>query len=182
MDQEGWSAGDLLRKVRNGEREYWPELVDRFSPMVLAVAARYRLSDADIDDVHQAVWLRLAENMDRIIDPDRLPGWLMTTTKREALRVADGRVNEVIDDDHRDDGKSVEDLVDELAVRELVGLGMAHISERCRALLRLVILEKRSYDEVGSLLAMPIGSIGPTRQRCLASLRQAILRLQPDLR
>ncbi len=181
MDSDELSAGDLLRAVRDGRRELWPELVDRFSAMVLAVAGRYRLSDADVDDVYQAAWLRLAENLDRIRDPDRVAGWLLTTTRNEALRVSRRRVSLVLDDEPPSDEKSVEQLVDEMELTETVAAAMAGISEKCRTLLRLLLVDGRSYAEVCQLLSMPVGSIGPIRQRCLGYLRRSMLELSPTL-
>ena len=79
--------GELLTLASAGDQAAWNELVDRFSQMVWSIARSFRLDDATAKDVSQTVWLRLVENMHRIDDPERLPGWLATTCRREALRV-----------------------------------------------------------------------------------------------
>ena len=80
-------VGDLLRRVIEGDQRAWDELVGRFGGLVWSIARGYRLG-ALTDDVVQTVWLRLAENCDRIRDPERLAAWLATTTRNEALRVS----------------------------------------------------------------------------------------------
>ncbi|MCP4963948.1 MAG: sigma-70 family RNA polymerase sigma factor [bacterium] len=177
MEQGELSAGDLLLAIRAGDDRHWPELVDRFSSMVVAIAARYRLSEDEIDDVYQAVWLRVAENLDRIREPSAFPGWIKTTAKNEALRVARQRSTDYLTEEPKAQDKSVERLVEESELMEIVATAMAGISERCRNLLRLLLVEKRSYVEVCELLSMPVGSIGPIRQRCLGYLRREILAL-----
>jgi hypothetical protein len=84
---EDVSHGELLLRAAAGEREAWNALVERFGEMVWSVARSFRLDDAAASDVAQTVWLRLIENIDKIQDPERLPGWLVTTCRREALRV-----------------------------------------------------------------------------------------------
>ena len=82
---------DLVRVVaeaRAGSGEAWETLVERFGGMVAAIARRCRLREADVAEVCQTTWLRLVENLDRIEQPERLGGWLATTSRRESLRIA----------------------------------------------------------------------------------------------
>src|SRR5689334_15003185 len=79
---------DLVAGARRGERWAWDALVERYRPLVRAVASGYRLDRGDVEDVDQTVWLRLVENLDRIREPRALPRWLMTTAGNEALRLA----------------------------------------------------------------------------------------------
>ena len=81
----------IVERARDGDPQAWNELVTRFARLVYAVALRCRLSHADAADVSQTVWLRLAENLGRIHDPERVGAWLVTTTKRECLALIRAR-------------------------------------------------------------------------------------------
>ena len=102
-------VGDLLRRVIEGDQRAWDELVGRFGGLVWSIARGYRLG-ALTDDVVQTVWLRLAENCDRIREPERLAAWLATTTRNEALRVSNkqARTRSVSDLPERADAERVE--------------------------------------------------------------------------
>ena len=78
---------DLVTRARNGEKQAWDALVERYAPLIWSICRRYRLGDADAEDVGQAVWLRLVGHLDNLHDPAALPGWLATTTRRECWRV-----------------------------------------------------------------------------------------------
>ncbi|MGI9598787.1 MAG: RNA polymerase sigma factor [Acidimicrobiales bacterium] len=171
-------AGDLVLAARAGSTEAWTELIDRFSPMVRAVARRHRLGPADIDDVYQVTWLRLAENLDRLREPDRVAGWLATTAKREALRIATRPRNETttIDLDLLEGDSDEADQ--QLAANEAavaVARGFSELGERCRDLLTHLLIDELEYAEISDRLDIPIGSIGPTRKRCLQKLRALLL-------
>src|SRR5664279_6333223 len=78
----------MVSAVRNGDQAAWNALIQRYTPLVLCITFRYRLSRSDAEDVSQTVWLRLLENLMNVRDPRALPGWISTTTNREALRVS----------------------------------------------------------------------------------------------
>lgn len=170
--------GELLTLAKSGDKAAWAQLVDRFSQMVWSIARSFRLDDATAKDVSQTVWLRLVENIDRIDDPERLPGWLATTCRREALRVQ-GLRNRVIptefEYDVPDDRPSFETmLIEDEEAREVVA-AFETISEDCRQLLRLLTTEPPlSYEEISDIVGRPIGSLGPTRSRCIERLKAAI--------
>ena len=91
---------DLVTRARNGDKQAWDALVERYAPLIWSICRRHRLADADAEDVGQAVWLHLVEHLDNLRDPAALPGWLATATRRECCRVlratgklpADGQV------------------------------------------------------------------------------------------
>ena len=78
---------DLVAAARDGDKQAWDALVERYAPLVWSICRRHRLSRADADDVAQSVWLRLVDQLDRVREPAALPGWLATTTRRECIRV-----------------------------------------------------------------------------------------------
>lgn len=173
-------AGELVTRAAAGSTDAWSQLVDRFAPVVLAIARRHGLADTDVDDVHQIVWLRLAENLRRLDDPRRVAGWLATTTRNESLRVIDQakRLEPV-----REFGPAHEDVEGQPGVgtrlardetAAAVAGAFAALDDRCRHLLRSVVIDADDYEVVARRFDMPIGSIGPTRRRCLDRLRKLL--------
>jgi len=88
----------LTRAAAGGDEGAWSDLVRRFDAVLHAVAHRYRVG-ADVDDVVQTVWLRALDHVDRIDDPEAIAGWLVTTTRREAMRVLQRSVHEIVTTD-----------------------------------------------------------------------------------
>lgn len=173
-------AADLVAAAASGSQAAWDELVDRYGALVWSVTRAHQLSAADAADVVQTVWLRLVENLGSLRSPGHVAGWLATTARREsvrALRMA-GRELPVdrIDLDHRPPEPSPEAVVIEREQHALLWTALAQLSVRCQALLRaLAEVPEASYAEVSQALSVPVGSIGPTRGRCLRQLRKALL-------
>jgi RNA polymerase sigma factor (sigma-70 family) len=147
--------------------------------MVHGICRGHRLGRDDAADVNQVVWLRLVEHLDRIRTPDAVGGWIAATTRNECLRVlrTTGRLvptgDDAVfdgDDGGRDPGIDTGLLVYERD-RALMA-AFARLGDRCQQLLRLLMADPApTYDEIASALDMPVGSIGPTRGRCLDRLR-----------
>lgn len=178
---EAVSHGELLNLAASGDRGAWEALVERFGQMVWSVARGFRLDDAMAKDVSQTVWLKLIENIDHIKDPERLPGWLATTTRREALRVAKARDRTVVTDfeyDIEDPNPSLDEMLIDDEENRLVVRAFSTLDDMCRQLLRLMTIEPAlSYEEISETTGRPIGSLGPTRARCLEKLKAAIARI-----
>ncbi len=176
---------DLLSAARAGSEDALGQIVNELSPLLWQVARSAGLSQGDAEDVLQTVWMRLVTHLDSINDAGALTGWLVTTTKREAWRVrAAGRkllpADQDVFADLPDKGPgSEEQVIFEDQRRELwAAIGM--LSRRCQELLRIMAFAPRSdYATVAAALGMRVGSIGPTRGRCLAKLR-ALLAGGPD--
>ncbi len=172
-------VGDLLHAAAAGDQQAWDGLVDRYMSLVISVIRRYRLSDNDAEDVSQTVWLRLVEYIDRIREPRALPGWIVTTTKNEALRVL--RTTSRVDPTDPTTGGQLDVEVNSLELddsllrterQQAILAGLAELEPHQRRLLELLVADPPlSYQDISRLTGMPIGSIGPTRARCLARLR-----------
>jgi RNA polymerase sigma factor (sigma-70 family) len=171
---------DLVTRARNGDRSAWDALVDRYSPLIWAICRRYQLDRTDAEDVGQAVWLRLVEQLDNLREPAALPGWLATTTQRECYRVkrAGCRLaagNQVPDAENLPDQQAVA-ADDELLVAErhaALRVAFSDLPPNCQQLLALLIADPPiSYAEISARLDIPIGSIGPNRSRGLERLRR----------
>jgi len=169
-------AGDLVRAAARREEGAWDALVDRFEGLVRGIARTHGLTEADVADVSQVVWMRLVDHLHRLREPDRVAGWLATTTRHECLRTlrqhgrttptADATLLESIDQ---------ADLGAELGARQrdaVLSQLIQTLPSHHREVLRVTMADpKPSYREAAAALGIPIGSVGPTRQRCLALLR-----------
>lgn len=170
----------LLGAAANGDQRAWDTLVDRFTGLVWSIARSYRLTEPDAADAVQMTWLRLVENLDRVADPARLPGWLATTVRRECLQIIRrAKRTEFAYDGIDNDLPSADPDVDNaLLVAErdaLLWQAFDRLSETCTRLLRVLMATRPpSYGDVAAVLEMPVGSIGPTRQRCLRRLRDIL--------
>lgn len=170
------SVVDLVERARDGDQTAWDRIVERYAPLVWSLCQRYHLARADADDVGACVWLRLVEKLDTIREPAALPGWLATTTRRECLRLLHAKNRELpVEDNQRlvDDANPAADAW-LLEQERLIALRLAYgdLSERCRQLLKLLFADPVTpYDQISAILGMPVGAIGPTRQRCLGKLR-----------
>jgi RNA polymerase sigma factor (sigma-70 family) len=175
MDRAAVEA--LVRAAAAGDQAAFDALVVRFSGLVWSVVRSHRLSEADAQDVFQTTWLRLVEHLARLREPRAIGGWLATTARHESLRLLrqTDRVQPAAEDqlDGPDPLAAELDaglLRDEREVR--LWEAFHGLDERCQALLRVLMADPPpSYEEIGQALGLPIGSIGPTRGRCLARLR-----------
>lgn len=172
----------LVSAAAAGDQAAWNALVQQFGGLVWHVARAHRLGDADAADVSQTVWLRLVESLPRLREPAALPGWIVTTARHESLRVLRLSGRELpADSTRREDSTAPVDASPEAVVelgeqRGLVRLALERLSLRCRSLLRaLAYSPETSYAEISMALDMPIGSIGPTRSRCLQHLRRELV-------
>jgi RNA polymerase sigma factor (sigma-70 family) len=170
----------LVIRARNGDRQAWDELVDRYATLVWSICRRHRLEAADAQDAAQTVWLNLVDHLDSLRDPAALGGWLATTTRRECGRIlraarrpgnaACALAAETIPDEHA--RAAEQDLLAaerHAALREAFG----QLPPGCQRLLALLTADPPvPYAEISATLGIPVGSIGPTRRRCLDKLRR----------
>jgi len=185
----GTDISDLVTGAGQGDQASWSELVERHQPIIDAVTRRYRLGREDAADVSQTVWLQLTSHLDSIREPRALPGWIKVTAEREAFRMirvgrrttslepiasfyegqantTDLRFSSVLDEVDTDLLRAEE----QAAVRE----GLETLKPNQRDLLLMLVAEPAvSYAQISSELGLPIGSIGPTRARCLRKLEAA---------
>ena len=175
------SVTDLVTRAKHGDQRAWDALVERYAPLVWSICCRYRLDRADAEDVGQTVWLRLVDQLGRLREPDALPGWLATTTRRECLQVLDvarrsgtlGPAPAAEDIPDRQAATAEQQL---LAAERRAALREAFtaLPPQCQRLLALLIQDPPvSYAEISARLGIPIGSIGPFRNRCLDKLRRS---------
>ena len=166
----------LVGRAAAGDQRAYDELVERFGRLVWHVARSCGLGREDAADVSQVVWLRFVEQLGKLHDPARVGSWLATTARREGVAVARRRAR-----DQPVDLSALEDrgglpgvapvgtsAIEAAERADAVRAAFAELPERCRALLRLLCADPPTpYKVVAGALDMAIGSIGPSRQRCL---------------
>lgn len=174
-------AAWLVLRAREGDADAWEQLVEAYVGLIWAVTRAHRLDDGTAQDVSQTTWLRLVENLHRLQEPERVGAWLATTARRECLRALRHSRRQVLvgDEGALEVLGPVDVEVDTALLREEsraeVQEALAALPDGCRALLTLLVLDPPpSYEEVSAALGMPVGSIGPTRGRCLAKLRALV--------
>jgi RNA polymerase sigma factor (sigma-70 family) len=158
----------LVRAAARGDEQAWDALIERYGPLVMAVIRRFALSRADAADVNQTVWLRLVEHLDRIREPEALPGWIMQTTRNECLRLlrADRRtwlfdpLDQVAETVVTAAAVEAGDLDERLLAAErhqALREAYEELSPRCRDLVGLLLSDPPlSYEEIGARLGVPV--------------------------
>jgi RNA polymerase sigma factor (sigma-70 family) len=170
---------DLVTRARGGDQRAWDALVERYAPLIWSICRHHRLGGADAEDVAQAVWLRLVDQLASIRDPAAIGAWLATTARRECWRVA-----RVTGPQNAEPGLDAEAVPDEQAPtveQELLAAerhaalreAFAQLAPRDQQLIAILIADPPvPYTEISARLGLPVGSIGPNRGRCLKKLRR----------
>ena len=176
----------LVRAAAEGKAGAWESLVARFTPVVRAAARSFKLTPADVDDVVQATWLAAFRSIRALERPDAIGAWLVVTARRQSLRTIQRSVREQLTDDPPDppggEAPSAEAVVIERERTDAVRAAVRRLPRRQRQLLAAMLdAPGASYGTLADRLDMPIGSIGPTRDRGLERLRQDpdVVRLLP---
>jgi RNA polymerase sigma factor (sigma-70 family) len=171
---------DLVTRARDGDQQAWDALIERHAPLIWSICRRYQLGGADAEDVAQTVWLRLIDQLDKVRDPAAIVGWLATTTRREccrALRAAwRPQATWAALDAETIPDKDAPTAEQELLVAErhaALREALAHLTTREQQLIAILTADPPvPYAEISVRLDIPVGSIGPTRGRCLDKLRR----------
>jgi RNA polymerase sigma factor (sigma-70 family) len=173
-------VADMVTRAAAGDQQAWNRLVDQFTGLLWSITSAYQLSHEDAADIIQMTWLKLLENLGGLREPAHVGAWLATTTRRECLRFLrrPDRVVLVADDTalwpDPDPALTPEGIALRTERDRLLWRAIAQLPVNCRRLLRVLVADGVSYEEVAAALDMPIGSIGPTRGRCLGRLRRTL--------
>lgn len=184
---------ELLKECRAGRQAAWSTLVRRYQRLIYTIPRRAGLSDEACADVFQATFAKLFEHLDRIEDAARVRAWLVTTARRESLRVLESarRVVDLADtgdgdgdsdtsdplDRLPDPGPLPEEMISELQQSDRLLRAVERLDARSRQFVELLFLQEEPlpYGEIAQRLGIAEGSIGPTRARCLAKLRALLV-------
>ncbi len=171
-------VASLVRCAAEGDRHAWEGLVDQYARLIWSITVDFKLTESDASDVAQTTWLRLLQHIDRIEHPDRVGSWLAATARNECLRslAARKRVVPVHDDAELTSAVAHEPDIDERLLADerdqVVRDALSRLPRRWQRLLEMLMADPPvSYADISDELGLPVGSIGPTRGRCLARLR-----------
>lgn len=180
---------ELVQRCRQGEQAAWSTLVRRYQRLVYTVPRRAGLSDDQAADVFQFTFQRFHEHLGRVEDGARVRAWLVTTAKRETLRLL-GEARRFVaptgagDDEEPDDplarvpdpGPLQDEQLSALQESDRLRQAVDRLDPRSRQLVELLFLQEETlpYSDIAARLGIPEGSIGPTRARCLAKLRKLL--------
>ena len=169
------AVGPVVRAAVDGDHVAWTELFRRFTRRITAVARAHRLSVHETDDIVQDTWLRALEHLRELRDPESVAGWLNTTARRECLRHIGINAREVLarsSIERAAEDPSAFEVLEGSERSAALRRAFDRVKERERALMTMLLADPEpSYAEVSVALGMPIGSIGPTRMRAIARLR-----------
>jgi RNA polymerase sigma factor (sigma-70 family) len=182
VDSRDVASLDIARVVRRaavGDKHAWERLVDQYNRLIWSITREFKLVESDAADVVQTTWMRLIEHIDRLQHPERVGSWLAATARNECLRCLAARKRVVLaHEDATLEGAAAEHEpeIDEALLAEertaIVREAMTHLPGRWRRLMEMLMADPPvSYAAISDELGLPIGSIGPTRARCLARLR-----------
>jgi RNA polymerase sigma factor (sigma-70 family) len=180
--KEAERVAGLVAAAAAGDEAAWVALVDTFGGLVWSVIRGYRLSAADTADASQTTWLRLAEHIATVREPERIGSWLATTAGRECLRLIRQNRRTVPSDDlilieapDPDPAAQPETVVIDLERDTDLWCAFCELPQKAQVLLRLLFADPPpSYEQISLATGMPIGSIGPTRGRYLTQLRTRV--------
>lgn len=170
------SIGSVVQLAARGDEFAWNDIVREYTPLLASVCRRYGLSKVDAEDVRGRVWMHLLTNIMRLREPAALPGWLRTTTRRECQmllgRPVQGTLRDELDVAASESPSDARLLAEEQRI--LLQQAVDGLAETDRRLLAMLFADPpKSYAEISLTLDMPVGAIGPTRQRILKRLRRA---------
>jgi RNA polymerase sigma factor (sigma-70 family) len=174
-------ARALFARLRAGDQDAWQALTGRYTNLLWSIARAMGLNHADAGEVVQVAWLRLVEALDTVRQPEYVGSWLATTVRRECIAVLRRNTREQVSAlTEWQDVADASGELDEALLREerdaALWRAFGRLRPACQALLRVLMADPRpSYVEVSSALGIPVGSIGPSRQRCLELLRRNML-------
>lgn len=179
---------ELVAACRRGDEAAWETIVLKYQNMLFSIPRRAGLGKDLASDVLQEVFITLFEKLDSLEQPQFLRAWLTTTTRHKTIhliqRETRGRPKSIdeIEDETFFQFPDKAPLPDEILIRleeeNQIETAMAQMDERCRRLISMLYLETEqiAYAEIAGILEIPLGSIGPTRARCL----QKLIKLLPE--
>ncbi|GAB4424678.1 MAG: sigma-70 family RNA polymerase sigma factor [Anaerolineae bacterium] len=172
----------LLRGCQKGNPQAWEALLNKYERLVFSIPLNYGLSHDDAADITQLTFTILLRSLDKLDEDSHLGAWLATVARRHTWRLLERRrresVNEAEDltESESFQGQAASDFMNRWELLEWLDYGLTRIGGRCRRLLQALYFDPQqpSYAEVAADLEIPVGSVGPTRARCLERLRQIL--------
>ena len=179
MPESDW---ELIQACRKGDVGAWERVLEKYERLVFSVPLHYGVSRDDAADVAQLTFTILMQSLNELREDSRLGAWLATVARRHTWRLFRRANREIMSEDEdftetaSSLGKTEADPIDRWEMTEWLDQGLSQLNERCQALLLALYFDSQepSYAEIASRLKIPVGSVGPTRARCLERLKQVL--------
>lgn len=170
---------DIWADVISGKTTAWNELIDKYQPLVYTVSSRAGLSMADAADCFQQTFVQLFQHRQKITDPSRLSAWLVTTAKRESIRLSRqtrGVRDATESPEEIDSAPLADEVLEKLESQARLEIGLKQLDSRCHLLLKALFFapDELSYEQVAKSVGISFNSLGPIRGRCLQRLRKIL--------
>jgi RNA polymerase sigma factor (sigma-70 family) len=175
------TGDEVIRGCLRGEEGAWRAFLGQFGPLITTVATRAGAKPSDVEEIFQSAVLAIYERLGTLREPDRIVPWIATIARRTTIRYLAGRSRETSGSaklsDRIDEAPLAEDEIALLQRDQLLWESLADLGPRCRTILEgLYVMEPPvSYERLAEHLEIPLGSVGPTRARCLQTLRALLV-------
>lgn len=182
LDNSQLDDAALVTACLEGDEQAWVTLLARYNRLIYTIPLRFGFSKAMADEIHQETCLIMLEKMETLRDRQQLSSWIMTVTRRACIkrwRTNKTEEIELTDTDHIEESNLDEHIM-QLEAQFLIQESFARLSESCQQLIQALFLTEPplAYEEIAEQLEISLGSVGPTRARCLDKLRREVERLQ----
>ncbi len=182
------SDEELIARCLERDAEAWEVLVKRYQRLIASVTYKFGLSGEDAPDVFQAVCMALFQQLADLKDQAKLGSWLITVSVRECWKLRERkRTSELREGTEWREGGNGHDADPPAVEEDFLALERQHIVRRavellplqCKRLIEHLFYHESpaTYAEISRSFGIPIASIGPTRGRCLAKLRNNLKNL-----
>lgn len=172
----------LVQGCLAGNEAAWAQLFQRYNRLIYKVPSSFGFSALEVEELYQEIAIEIIRSLPALQDQERLHPWLVTIARRVCIRRLRSTPNytmvdvQLLENEIERDVDTLDELLIRLEEYSLIHKALADLDPRCRALLTELFLKEQSqsHAEVAATLKMPVGSVGPTRSRCLEKLRERV--------
>lgn len=176
------TTSELVKQCLAGQQTAWESLLSRYERLIYHTVMQTGMNTDEAADVFQAICIIWLQELGRLRDPEHLGAWLVTTTRRECWarlkrnRAIEGEDLETLLKGVATPEESPEALTTQNEDANAVRQALLQLPEPCRTLLQLFFYNPNqlSYLAIARQLKMPVNSLGSTRNRCLAKLKEIL--------
>lgn len=176
--------GQLIEWCLEGHELAWTTLIERYSRLIYTIPFRFGFSKMVADEIFQETCLILLEKMDTLQEKDRVRSWLVTVCRRVCIQRLKQKDDLQSIDELEVDGRfqPVDSELIQIEQQHIVQAALSQLQPRCQQLIKALFFDTPapSYEELAEVLNISVGSIGPTRIRCLNKLQQELSKLGHD--
>jgi len=172
----------LVHGCLAGEEAAWAALFTRYGRLIYKIPLSFGFPLIEVEELFQEIALEIVARLVDLREPERLHPWIVTIARRVCIRRFRSASKyttvdlQLLENEIERDVDSLEDLLIRLEEYNLLRKALAMLEPKCRILLTELFLKEQAdpHADIAARLQMPLGSIGPTRTRCLDKLREQV--------